>query len=197
MFETRLEQKTKNLSLAILHVAMFLGALSGVFFSTTRISASEAPVEVESVEVEPGEVELAEVEMERPRFVSLRSDLVNMREGPSTEHSVKWVYHREGLPMQVLAEYDVWRRVRDQDGEIGWIHVSLLANERGAVVVGSGHAAVRADESMDASIIAQVEPGVVGRVVSCGANSCRLDFSELEGWIERTRIWGVYADEQL
>jgi SH3-like domain-containing protein len=192
MFETRLEQKTKNLSLAILHVAMFLGALSGVFFSTTLSSASEAPGEVGLAEVE-----LAEVEMQRPRFVSLRSDLVNMREGPSTEHSVKWVYHREGLPMQVLAEYDVWRRVRDQDGEIGWIHVSLLANERGAVVVGSGHAEVRADEAMDASIIAQVEPGVVGRVVSCGANSCRLDFSELEGWIERTRIWGVYADEQL
>jgi len=192
MFETRLEQKTKNPSLAILYVAMFLGALSGVFFSTTRILASEAPGNVE-----PGEVELAEVEMERPRFVSLRSDLVNMREGPSTKHSVKWVYHREGLPMQVLAEYDVWRRVRDQDGEIGWIRVSLLANERGAVVVGSGHAAVRADESVDAPIIAQVEPGVVGRVVSCGTNSCRLDFSELEGWIERTRIWGVYADEQL
>jgi SH3-like domain-containing protein len=192
MFETRLEQKTKNPSLAILYVAMFLGALSGVFFSTTRILASEAPGNVE-----PGEVELAEVEMERPRFVSLRSDLVNMREGPSIDHSVKWAYHREGLPMQVLAEYDVWRRVRDQDGEIGWIHVSLLANERGAVVVGSGHAAVRADESVDAPIIAQVEPGVVGRVVSCGTNSCRLDFSELEGWIERTRIWGVYADEQL
>jgi SH3-like domain-containing protein len=192
MFETRLEQKTKKFSLAILYVAVFLGALSGVFFSTTLSSASEAPGEVGLAEVE-----LAEVEMQRPRFVSLRSDLVNMREGPSTEHSVKWVYHREGLPMQVLAEYDVWRRVRDQDGEIGWIHVSLLVNERGAVVVGSGHAAVRADESMDASIIAQVEPGVVGRVVSCGANSCRLDFSELEGWIERTRIWGVYADEQL
>ncbi|MGY9106763.1 MAG: SH3 domain-containing protein, partial [Alphaproteobacteria bacterium] len=121
MFETRLEQKTKKFSLAILYVAVFLGALSGVFFSTTLSSASEAPGEVGLAEVE-----LAEVEMQRPRFVSLRSDLVNMREGPSTEHSVKWVYHREGLPMQVLAEYDVWRRVRDQDGEIGWIHVSLL-----------------------------------------------------------------------
>jgi len=181
MFEMRLEKKTRNLSLAILHAVMFLGALSVAFFATTLSSASEAP---------------GVVEMERPRFVSLRSDLVNMREGPSTAHSVKWIYHREGLPLQVLAEYDVWRRVRDQDGEIGWIHVSLLANERGAIVIGNGYARVRADESEDAPIIAQVAPGVVGRVESCGPSSCRLDFSELEGWIERTRIWGVYADEQ-
>ncbi len=99
--------------------------------------------------------------------------------------------------MQVLAEYDVWRRVRDLDGEIGWIHVSLLNNERGAVVIGNGYAELRADEDENAPIIAQVEAGVVGRVESCGPNSCRLDFSELEGWIDRARIWGVYADEQL
>lgn len=182
MFENRVEKKTRFLSLPIFCAFILLGALCSAVY-VTSLSAAPQP---------PGEAQI-----ERPRFVSLSSDLVNMREGPSTAHSVKWVYHREGLPLQVLAEYDVWRRVRDLDGEVGWIHVSLLTNERGAIVIGNGYAELRADEDMNAPIIAQVEAGVVGWVESCGPNSCRLDFSELEGWIDRARIWGVYADEQL
>ena len=134
---------------------------------------------------------------ERPRFVSLGSDLVNMREGPSTEHGVKWVYHRKGLPMQVLAEYDVWRRVRDMDGEVGWIHVSLLTNERTAVVIGAGYALLRNGDAPDAAVLAEIEPGVVGAVESCGPQTCRLDFSGIEGWVDRSRLWGIYADEHL
>jgi SH3-like domain-containing protein len=133
----------------------------------------------------------------RPRFVSLRSEPVNMREGPSTEHAIKWVYHRKGLPMQVLTEYDVWRRVRDVDGEVGWIHVSLLTNERTAIIIGSGYAMARADDQPDASVLAEVEPGVVGTIETCGPLACRLDFSGIEGWVDRSRLWGVYADERL
>jgi len=139
----------------------------------------------------------AEDVFERPRFVSLSSELVNMREGPSTAHSIKWIYQRDGLPVQVLAEYDVWRRVRDMDGEIGWIHVSLLSNDRTGVVVGNGYAQLRAGQDIDASVIAQVAPGVVGRVESCGPISCRLDFSGIAGWVDRARFWGVYADEHF
>jgi SH3-like domain-containing protein len=134
---------------------------------------------------------------ERPRFVSLKNAEVNMREGPSTEHGVKWIYHRQGLPMQVLAEYDVWRRVRDMDGEIGWIHVSLLSNERGALITGNGYVEVRSGDEADDPVIAEVESGVVARLENCGPDVCRLDFSSVEGWVERARIWGVYADEQF
>ena len=133
----------------------------------------------------------------RPRFVSFRSNFVNMREGPSTEHRVKWVYQREGLPVQVLAEYDVWRRVRDMDGEVGWVHVALLSGDRTAVVTGSGYANARTDEDPESSLIAEVEAGVVGRILACDALACRLDFAGTAGWIDRERLWGVYADEHL
>jgi len=133
----------------------------------------------------------------RPRFVSFRSDFVNMREGPSTEHRVKWVYHRQGLPVQVLAEYDVWRRVRDMDGEVGWVHVALLSGDRTAIVTGEGYARARSNADPDAPLIAEVEPGVVGRILSCEAISCRVEFAGVTGWVDRERIWGVYADEHL
>jgi SH3-like domain-containing protein len=133
----------------------------------------------------------------RSRFVSFRSDFVNMREGPSTEHRVKWIYHRQGLPVQVLAEYDVWRRVRDMDGEVGWVHVALLSGDRTTIVIGEGHARARSDADPDAPLIAEVEPGVVGRILACEAISCRVDFAGIAGWIDRERLWGVYADEHL
>ena len=178
MFEMRPGKKKYCLSLPVLYVV----TVSSALFVNTICAASEA---------------LVDAELEQPRFVSLRSDLVNMREGPSTEHGVKWIYHRQGLPMQVLTEYDVWRRVRDMDGEIGWIHVSLLSNERGALVIGNDFVEIRTGEELNAPIIAQVEAGVVGQIESCGPISCRINFAELEGWVDRTRIWGVYVDEQF
>ncbi len=178
MYEKRPKIKAICLCLSALQALFFLNAL----LTSAAFAASERT---------------NEENFERPRFISLSSDLVNMREGPSTAHSIKWIYQREGLPVQVLAEYDVWRRVRDMDGEVGWIHVSLLSNERTGVVVGNGYARLRSDEDMDAPVIAQVEVGAVGRVETCGPLSCRLDFSGIEGWVDRARFWGVYADEHF
>lgn len=178
MREKRPRKKANCLHWPSLRAAILLAAFS----ANAAYAASEGP---------------RDEELERPRFVSLSSDLVNMREGPSTEHGIKWIYHRDGLPMQVLAEYDVWRRVRDMDGEVGWIHVSLLSNERTGIVVGNGYAQVRSGQDMDSSVIARVEPGVVGRIETCGPISCRLNFSGVEGWVDRARFWGAYADEHF
>ncbi|MCH8858709.1 MAG: hypothetical protein IID54_03920 [Proteobacteria bacterium] len=132
-----------------------------------------------------------------PRFASLKSDVVNMREGPSTEHRIKWVYRRAGLPVEILAEYDVWRRVRDSDGEIGWMHVALLSPERTALVTGTAVASVRRREDSTSLVLAFAEPGTTAPIEACGPIACRLDFGEIEGWIDRTRLWGVYANEHF
>src|SRR5208282_5566810 len=65
-----------------------------------------------------------------PRFASLASDKVYMREGPTYRHPILWVYRRKGLPVEVIGQYDVWRRVRDVDGTTGWIHGSMIAETR-------------------------------------------------------------------
>jgi SH3-like domain-containing protein len=132
-----------------------------------------------------------------PYFESIKSDPVYMREGPSNEHKVKWVYHRKGLPVEVLAEYDVWRRVRDHDGEIGWMHVAMLSRERTAVVQGDGTVAVRRDKEASAPIVAQAQPGAIGRVKNCTPEACELNFSGVDGWIARSSLWGLYDDEHL
>jgi SH3-like domain-containing protein len=133
----------------------------------------------------------------QPYFVSLKSDKVFMREGPSDNHRVKWVYHRKGLPVEVVASFEVWRRVKDMDGEIGWIHTALLSRERTAVVVGSAEAPIRKATGAEAEVVAEAKPGAVGRLVTCKADSCEVKFDAVTGWLERTRLWGVHDGENF
>jgi SH3-like domain-containing protein len=132
-----------------------------------------------------------------PYFASMKGETTNMREGPGADSRVKWVYHRKGLPVEVIASFEAWRRVRDMDGEIGWIHVALLSRERMAVVKGEGQAPVydRADAKSD--VLAEAKPGAVGRLEHCGAAACEVKFDGAKGWVDRTRLWGVHGGEQF
>jgi SH3-like domain-containing protein len=132
-----------------------------------------------------------------PYFASMKGETTNMREGPGADSRVKWVYHRKGLPVEVIASFEVWRRVRDMDGEIGWIHVALLSRERMAVVKGAGQAPVwnRADVKSD--VLAEAKPGAVGRLEHCGAAACEVKFDGAKGWVDRNRLWGVHGGEQF
>ena len=62
-----------------------------------------------------------------PRYVSLKTDRVNLREGPSKDHRTAWVFQRAGLPVEIVAEYETWRRIRDSEGTEGWVLHSLLS----------------------------------------------------------------------
>jgi SH3-like domain-containing protein len=133
----------------------------------------------------------------QPYFLSIKNEKTFMREGPGENHRIKWIYHRKGLPVEVIASFEVWRRVRDMDGEIGWIHMALLSRERMAVVTGAGETAVygRADEKTD--IVAEAKSGAVGRLKRCGPLSCEVKFDGAEGWVERAHLWGVHDGEQF
>ena len=70
-----------------------------------------------------------------PRFVSLKADRVNVRSGPNKDQEVRWVYTRAGMPVEITAEFENWRRIRDWEGAEGWVYHSLLSGKRTAVVV--------------------------------------------------------------
>jgi SH3-like domain-containing protein len=84
--------------------------------------------------VKQAAVEGAKTSLPVPRFVSLKSDKVNVRKGPSTDQSIVWVFSRAGLPVEVIAESDNWRRVRDSEGADGWVFHSLLSARRTVLV---------------------------------------------------------------
>jgi SH3-like domain-containing protein len=119
-----------------------------------------------------------------------------MREGPSDMHRVKWIYQHKGLPLEVIATFDVWRRVRDMDGEVGWMHMALLTRDRTAVVTGGPGAEVHARDDTTSQILARAAPGAIGRLLGCGMVACQVEFAGVEGWIARARLWGIHAGDE-
>jgi SH3-like domain-containing protein len=135
-----------------------------------------------------------------PRYVSLKSDHVNVRAGPTKDNDVAWVYTRSGLPVEITAEYENWRRVRDSEGAEGWVYHSLLSGRRTAVVTMKNRddlAALydRADPS--SPVAARLQAGVVAQVRKCEAGWCHVVGTGFDGWIQQERLWGVYADENV
>jgi SH3-like domain-containing protein len=133
-----------------------------------------------------------------PRFVSLRAGEVNMRTGPGEQYPVEWVYRRQGLPIEIIGEYHTWRRVRDWQGTEGWIHVSMLSGRR-AVIITGGKRTLHQLADSQSPVAAEVEPGVIGRLLECRPQSawCRIDIDGTKGWIKRSEFWGVYEDEAV
>ena len=135
-----------------------------------------------------------------PRFVSLKSDRVNVRRGPSSDHAIAWVYNRKKLPVEIIAEFEHWRRVRDSDGEEGWVYQSLLSGHRTAIVapwIKGKTVRMLRDPETQASVVALLGPGVIGDVESCLGTWCRLNIEGHEGWIDQAMLWGVYPGEHV
>lgn len=130
-------------------------------------------------------------------YASLRSDKVFLREGPTFKHRVLFIYTRKDYPLEVLAAYETWRRVRDVDGTTGWVSQTMLSDARTILITGKGRAAIRSAPYPAASLVANADPGVVAKLRACKPQFCQISTGGLTGWIERTRIWGVDAGETI
>ena len=135
-----------------------------------------------------------------PRFVSLKSSEVNVRRGAGTEHQVLWTYHHAGLPVEILQEWNNWRRIRDADGADGWIFHSLLSGRRTALVAPWSKEPtlpLRGAADEDAAIVAKLQPNVLANVDSCGGEWCRVSGERFEGWMKQDQLFGVYPGERF
>lgn len=138
-----------------------------------------------------------------PRFVSVKSSPVNVRGGPSTNHQVAWVFVRKAVPVEVTAEFENWRRIRDVDGDQGWVFHTLIDGSRSVMVVGPDRATPREGDLVplyfapDAASdeVALVEPGVIGSFVNCGQGWCAVRMGPHEGFIRANSLYGVYMRE--
>jgi SH3-like domain-containing protein len=129
-----------------------------------------------------------------PRFASLDSGESNLRAGPGKDYPILWVYQRKGLPVEIIQEFDTWRRIRDRDGTVGWVQQNLLSGKRTGLVVDQRRT-LRAEPG-SGEAIAHLQPGVVARIEECRADDwCKLEAQGYRGWLTRDEFWGVYPDE--
>jgi len=135
-----------------------------------------------------------------PRFVSLKSDKVNVRVGPSRDHDIAWTFVKEGLPVEIIQEFDNWRRIRDHEGSDGWIFHKLLSGRRTGLVDPtreSGLVSVYKQDSKSSGLVAWLEPKVVVNVSKCDGTWCRIDVQGVNGWMAQAEIFGVYPNEKF
>jgi len=176
---------------------MALAVLAGLTLSTFAFDAAEAASD-------PGE-QAADVRrgpsgLPLPRFVSLKSGRVNSRIGPGVDYSVDWLYLKPGLPMEIVQEYDNWRRVRDADGAEGWVNQSLLSGRRTAIAAPwqkgkDATISLLSDPDPKADVVAIIEPGVIGNIRTCDGQWCEMAFGSYTGWISQSQVWGAYPGE--
>ena len=136
-----------------------------------------------------------------PRFVSLKADEVNVRKGPGWDHAVAWVFRRAGLPVEVIAEFDVWRQVRDSEGATGWVIGSLLSGRRTVLIAPWQGKEKTVDlhgtAGKSAQVSAKLSPGVLGDVQGCDGSWCRIYAGDVSGYIGQEQVWGAYPGEKI
>jgi SH3-like domain-containing protein len=131
-----------------------------------------------------------------PRFVTLHADKVNLRTGPGDRYPIEWVLTRKDMPVEVVQQFEHWRRVRDWEGTQGWVHERMLGGKRGIIVKG-GIKTLYTRPDARSGAVARAEPGVVARLIECQGPWCRVDAVDATGWVLRSDIWGVYPDETV
>ncbi len=143
-----------------------------------------------------------------PRFVSLKAKSVNLRVGPGRKYAISWHYKKRGLPVEVIQEFDQWRRIRDSDGSTGWVLHSLLSSRRTAIVapwekpiVEFGQPAKvvlfngKNQAAKESSTVARLQAGLIVKVEECDNNWCELKVKSTSFWLKQEKLWGVYPGE--
>jgi len=141
-------------------------------------------------------VSAEETTLPLPRFVSLRSNQVNLRTGPGVQYPVEWVYQRQNLPVEIIAEYRTWRKIRDWQSTQGWVHQSMLSGRRTVIVTGKRRS-LRSSADTKSPPVAEIEAAAIAHLDNCpsGGGWCLVESEGLKGWLRKVEFWGAYRDE--
>jgi SH3-like domain-containing protein len=131
-----------------------------------------------------------------PRFASLRAEKVFLRAGPGPDFPIQWVFVRRGLPVEILATFDIFRKIRDSDGTVGWVNQQMLTGRRSVLVSGVIRN-LHHDADPGSEVVAQLEPGVIASVAKCDPAWCEVKAGGYKGWLKRDQVWGLEPDEVI
>ncbi|MEI9888827.1 MAG: SH3 domain-containing protein [Rhizomicrobium sp.] len=130
-----------------------------------------------------------------PHYASVRRDPANLREGPSYDHRILWVYRHRDYPVKIVGSFDAWRRVKDADGTLGWMHHTQLSDKRTVVFIGFTKSPMRVGDGPRDKIVAYAQPGVVARLKACKLRVCEIEAAGTAGWVDKRNLWGVELSE--
>jgi SH3-like domain-containing protein len=132
-----------------------------------------------------------------PRFASMRAHKTHVRSGPGARYPIRWVYNKSGTPVEIVQEFENWRKIRDFDGDGGWVNQLLLSGKRTVEIRADAPVPMRSNHKPDSRLTAKLEPHVVATLKKCDGGWCRVQAGGYDGWVERNFLWGIYAHEDL
>jgi SH3-like domain-containing protein len=144
-----------------------------------------------------------------PRFVTTRSSPINVRVGPGVKYEVAWEYLKDGVPVEIVQEFDTWRKIRDVDGSEGWVHQNLLQGGRAGYVtplMANGEITLHSGASDGSGTRATLGAGLRVTIKSCDGDWCEVTASQqiegerpasYSGFLHQEELWGVYPDEKF
>ena len=130
-----------------------------------------------------------------PRFVSMKSKSVNVRTGPGKRYPIEWHYINKGEPVEVIAEFEQWRRIRDKFGDGGWVHSSMITGKRKVIMIQKPSTILYESNSQSSKKLAKIGPELRCQVKKCKTSWCQVICKNYKGWVQKENIWGVYLDE--
>jgi SH3-like domain-containing protein len=178
---------------ALLRALILVAIIVGAAFVVTQVRAADNPSG-----------------LPLPRFVTTRSTPVNVRVGPGVKYDIAWVYLKAGTPVEIIQEFDTWRKIRDVDGSEGWLHQNLLQGKRAGIVApwmpAGKEVALRQSRDENAGVRAWLTPNVRVDIADCDGVWCEVTAASHQdsgtartyrGFIEETDLWGVYQNEKF
>jgi SH3-like domain-containing protein len=130
--------------------------------------------------------------LDLPRFASLKSNNINARKGPGPTYPLEVVFKRKSLPVEIIEEFKDWRQIKDIDGETGWVHKAMLSGNRFAI---TGDKSFLLKSEKEQQPVAEIEKGAQLKILECQQTLCKAEAAGLKGWVEKSKLWGVYANE--
>lgn len=168
-----------------------------LLFVALLLAVSAAPVAVPAQDNPSG--------FKLPRFVSTRSSPINVRVGPGTRYEIAWNFLVSGVPVEIIQEFDTWRKIRDMEGDEGWVHQSLLVGNRAGYatpIMANGEVEMHAGAAAESAVRARLGPGLRVSISACTGSWCNVSASQpgggtYTGWVRQEELWGVYPDEEF
>ncbi len=141
---------------------------------------------------------IIELNPEETRFVAMRANKVNARSGPNIRYPIEWIYQQQNYPVEIIAEYEQWRKIKDHEGTISWVRKNLLTNNRYALVVEVGENNIYDKDSLTSTVIAKAENGTIAKIKKCTQTFCYLEFeNSISGWMQRSILYGIKKGEEI
>jgi SH3-like domain-containing protein len=132
-----------------------------------------------------------------PRFASIKSNKVFARSGPGHDYPIQWIFTKSGEPVEIFAEFEQWRRIRDKYGDEGWVHQNMLSGKRYVIVTGDLPRELHKKNNLKSKIIAKLAPDLRCALKKSEEKWCYVDCKGQKGWVLKEHIWGVYFKESL